>query len=65
MPQSENVQRGVHITIMNRMAFAAHPFSNPQTLSTFGAAYRTTTGTGLGCEVFSHLTVTPFRAIAL
>ena len=57
MPQSENVQRGVHVAVENRAAFAAHPFSNPKTLSTFWTAYCAATGTGLSCEAFRHFTV--------
>lgn len=36
---------------------AAHPFSNPKTLSAFRAAHGTAMGTGLGCEVFRHFTI--------
>ena len=57
MSHTEYVHCGVYVAVMNRVAFAAHPFSNPKTLSTFWAAYRTATGTGLGCEVFRDLTV--------
>lgn len=57
MPQSENIQRGIHVTIQDRAAMAAHPFSNPKTLSTFWAAHGTAVGTGLGCEAFRHFTV--------
>ena len=60
MPQSENVQCSVDIAVMDRVAFVAHPFSDPKTFSTFWAADCAATGTGLGCEVFRDLTVDHF-----
>ena len=57
MPQSENVQRSVRVAVMGRAALATPPFPYPKSLSTFWAAYRTATGTGLGCEAFRHFTV--------
>jgi hypothetical protein len=57
MPQSENVQRGVHVAVENRAVNAAHPSSYLKTLSTFWTAYCAATGTGLSCEAFRHFTV--------
>lgn len=57
MPQSENVQRGIHVAVENRTTLTTHPFSDPKTLSTFRAAHGTAVGTGLGCEAFRHFTV--------
>lgn len=60
MSHTENVQCSVDIAVMDRVAFVAHPFSDPKTFSTFWAADCAATGTGLGCEVFRDLTVDHF-----
>ena len=57
MPQAENVQRGVDVAVVNRAAFAARPFPDPKTLSTFRAAHGIAVRTGLGCEIFGYLTI--------
>ena len=49
MPQAENVQRGVDVAVVNRAAFAARPFPDPKTLSTFRAAHGIAVRTGHHC----------------
>lgn len=56
-PGTENVARRVRVSVMDRTAIAAAPFSYHQTFSTFRAANHTAIGTSLSGESFIDLNI--------